>query len=604
MKAYKLILGLGACMCLTTGCYDLDVYPEDELSSGTFFQTQDHADQAMMGVYSVMQEEAAFGRQYSFDCLGGIAAGYDPYGYANISRGTYTTSESIVTDKFEMLYEGISRANVVLQNVDNCDMTDELKTQYKAEARFMRALYYFTLLDLWGGVPIYDETTVVSQDFMNMLKPRSTAEEVRKFIIDDLNAAITSLPKEWDAANYGRATCGAAMALKGKVYLYNKQYQEALDCFEELVNNPNGKYATYALYEVPGDPKASYANLFKPGGDESSEMIFAIQNMGGVGQDYGMPMAKYMGTRSTYGSDWNNVMAATNFADSYETKDGTNYDYTTFQFNWDTFTGKNFTSDENVRKSVFYCLLDGSTVTQWPDGFTDPTTIENNYLVKMYEEERDPRMSASLICPYTYYLGAVNKVPTGMRYVIVDQEKSPSTPLAANGFVQVNSVSNHEFYLWRKFVPEGDMDGELNAREDTPINFPLIRLADVYLMMAECYNELDDRNNAVEYINKVRRRVNMPVINGGDPWMTANTKEEVFARLKHERAVELAAEGHSFSDMRRWGLLEEVAGPVEVITHTNTFYTRVVRERDYLWPIPQTEMDINPNLQGNQNPGW
>ncbi len=90
------------------------------------------------------------------------------------------------------------------------------------------------------------------------------------------------------------------------------------------------------------------------------------------------------------------------------------------------------------------------------------------------------------------------------------------------------------------------MNGEINNREDTPINFPLIRLADVYLMYAECKNELDDQTTAVEYINKVRQRpsTNMPAINSGATWLKATTKSEVFERIKHERAVELIAEGH------------------------------------------------------------
>ena len=161
MKKYKLIAVLAASMAFTTGCYDLDVFPEDQLNSTTFFQTQAHADQAMMGVYSLMTDEDVFGRQFGFDCLGGVGSGYDPASYATIARGTYTSSEGFVTNKFQKLYEGISRANIVLQNVDKCDMTEELKERYKAEAKFMRALYYFTLMDFWGGVPIYDETTIV-----------------------------------------------------------------------------------------------------------------------------------------------------------------------------------------------------------------------------------------------------------------------------------------------------------------------------------------------------------------------------------------------------------------------------------------------------------
>ena len=92
-----------------------------------------------MGVYSQMTHNDVFGRQFGFDCLGGVGAGYDAPSYPNIGRGTYTTTEGAVGDKFKQLYEGVTRANIVLQNVDQCDMSDELKTRYKSEARFMRA---------------------------------------------------------------------------------------------------------------------------------------------------------------------------------------------------------------------------------------------------------------------------------------------------------------------------------------------------------------------------------------------------------------------------------------------------------------------------------
>lgn len=578
MKKYKLFITLAASLFLTSSCYDLDVYPEDQLSSGTFFQTQDHADQIMMGVYSQMQSDDIFGRQFGLDCLGSIGSGYDPASYAVIGRGTYNSTSGLVTGKFKNLYEGIARANILLQNVDRCDMSDELKLRYKAEARFMRALYYFTLMDFFGPVPVYDESTIVAEDFMNMLEPRKSLEEVRKFIIDDLDNADTYLPTEWDASNAGRATKAAAMSLKGKVLLYAKEYEAAKECFEAVVTNKEGKYGEKELYP-------DYAGLFKPGGDESSEMIFAIQNIGGVGQDFGMPTTFYMGSRASYGSCWNNVMASIDFVDSYECKDGK-------PFNWnDYFEGYNENID--IRKEVLYAKLDNSKKV-----VTYPASREK--LLEMYEN-RDPRMKASIILPYTHYAGWVKNAPKDTEFILLEKQGDAHEN---NGFIRVNQ--NYQLYLWRKFVAEGNMDGAINNRTDTPINFPIIRLADVYLMLAECYNQMEngDQEKAVYYINKVRNRasVNMPEINNGDSWMEARTKEEVFARIRHERAVELAAEGWSFSDMRRWGLLEEVAGPVKDIVNKK-LYDRVVNERDYLWPIPQDEIDKNPNLRPN-NPGW
>ena len=578
MKKYKLFITLAASLFLTSSCYDLDVYPEDQLSSGTFFQTQDHADQIMMGVYSQMQSDDIFGRQFGLDCLGGIGSGYDPASYAVIGRGTYNSTSGLVTGKFKNLYEGIARANILLQNVDRCDMSDELKLRYKAEARFMRALYYFTLMDFFGPVPVYDESTIVAEDFMNMLEPRKSLEEVRKFIIDDLDNADTYLPTEWDASNAGRATKAAAMSLKGKVLLYAKEYEAAKECFEAVVTNKEGKYGEKELYP-------DYAGLFKPGGDESSEMIFAIQNIGGVGQDFGMPTTFYMGSRASYGSCWNNVMASIDFVDSYECKDGKPFDWN------DYFEGYNENID--IRKEVLYAKLDNSKKV-----VTYPASREK--LLEMYEN-RDPRMKASIILPYTHYAGWVKNAPKDTEFILLEKQGDAHEN---NGFIRVNQ--NYQLYLWRKFVAEGNMDGAINNRADTPINFPIIRLADVYLMLAECYNQMEngDQEKAVYYINKVRNRasVNMPEINNGKPWMEARPKEEVFARIRHERAVELAAEGWSFSDMRRWGLLEEVAGPVKDIVNKK-LYDRVVNERDYLWPIPQDEIDKNPNLRPN-NPGW
>lgn len=566
MNKFKIVLVAIASLLIFNGCYDLDRYPTDKLSSGTFFKNQDHADQAMMGVYSVMQYWDVFGRQFGFDCLGAVGMGYDPASYSSIQRGIYTTSEGFVTEKFKHLYEGISRANIVLQNVDAVDMSGELKERYKAEAKFMRALYYFTLLDFYGGVPIYDETLVVADEFNNMLLPRSSADEVRAFIIKDLDAAIANLPAEWDQPNKGRATSSAAMSLKGKVYLYNKQYNEAATCFESVVNS--GKHALYSDYE----------NLFKPGGDESSEMIFAMQGMGGIGSDLGIPTTFFMGSRSSYGSCWNNVMAETNFVDSYEYKDGRPFD-------WDEVI-PGFTTSTEVKDKTFRATLsdDNKTVVAYPEA--------KEKLLEMYEK-RDPRMAISVILPYAKYKGWVANAPRDCEYVIASGVNE------VNGFIRANQ--NYETYLWRKFVAEYDMDGAITDRRDTPINYPIIRYADVLLMLAECYNETGKLAEAVNLVNQVRARVDMPGLNSGPEWLAVKSKEEMFRRIKHEREVELAAEGLSFSDMKRWGLLEETARSVTGFTG-KVYYERVVRERDYLWPIPQAEMDKNKNLQ--QNPGW
>ncbi len=573
----KKITILSAALALTmslTGCYDLDRYPTDKLSSETYFKTEDHAKSAMMGIYSRMQNDNVFGLQFSMDCLGGIAMGYDNASYTNIMSGTYDVTNGQVSSKWTNLYEGIARTNIFLRNVDGCAMSDELKAQYKAEARFMRALFYNELLNFFGGVPYYDETTDVSKDYANMKNPRSTADQIRQYILADLQAA-EALPETWDAANHGRATKWAARALEGRVFLYNKQYAEAKKCFEDVIQHSGS-----SLYD-------DYAGLFLPGGDDSSEMIFAIQNMGGVGTDYGMPMCFYMGTRASYGSCWNNVMVATTFADSYEWKDGR-------PFSWkEYFAGTelaDFETNNATKAKFFNSTFKGSKITAY-------TTYKDQ--IKQMYADRDPRMTATLITPYSDYIAWYkNKEHPSIFALPVN------TVQDGNGFIRVNG--NYNCYLWRKFVPEGDMGGAINKRDDTPINFPLIRYADVLLMMAECEWALNNDAVAIDYINQVRQRpsVMMPKLtwNGVDSPVNVKTHDEVFARLRHERAVEFAGEGLSFNDMKRWGLLETLNGKAENEITGKTRYKRVVRSRDYLWPIPSTEIEKNAEL--TQNPGW
>lgn len=107
-------------------------------------------------------------------------------------------------------------------------------------------------------------------------------------------------------------------------------------------------------------------------------------------------------------------------------------------------------------------------------------------------------------------------------------------------------------------------------------------------------------------INQVRQRpsTNMPALNSGPSWLEARTHDEVFQRIVHERAVELAAEGHRFGDLKRWKLCEEKLNFKYDDILGNDRYTRKFVERDYLWPIPLTELERNPDLKSQQNPGW
>ncbi|MDE7147861.1 MAG: RagB/SusD family nutrient uptake outer membrane protein, partial [Duncaniella sp.] len=131
--------------------------------------------------------------------------------------------------------------------------------------------------------------------------------------------------------------------------------------------------------------------------------------------------------------------------------------------------------------------------------------------------------------------------------------------------------------------------------------FPLLRLGDVLLMLAEAYNESGATDKDIVEVNKVLARVDMPGLDSGPAWLAVGNKEEMAERIRRERAFELAGEGQRYWDLRRWGLLEESVKDATDI-FGDLMYTRSYQPRHELWPIPLVEMERNLNL--TQNPGW
>ena len=560
-----------------TGCYDLETYPGDKVNEGTFYKTGDHAHQGLMGIYGMLRLNEAYGYQFCFDHLGDIAYGYN---YYMMFLATYTDRDGTIQAHWQTFYDGIHRVNTFIRSVKGMHgiITDEQIDEYVAEAKFLRAMFYFSLTDLFGGVPYYDESTNVNEEFMNLKQPRSSLEEIRAHILEDLDEAIKFLPVEHAASEYGRATKGAAYALRGKVHLYDKEWQSAINDFEEIVYNKSNNYG-YALDD-------DYARVFKLyNGAKSPETVFSIQNKSGVGTEYGMQIQALMGSRGAYGSCWNNTVPSTQLVDMYEFKDGR-------PFNWDeVFPGYNaMTPDE--RKELLSIEMEGGAIVGLREA--DTAKILSAYTC------RDPRLMATVIVPYSHYMGNIGRTTNVDLIFALDHDLAGN---ANGGTIQNNAgwVS----YLYRKFVTEGDQGGAISNRLHSPFAFPLIRFADVLLMLSEAYNEAGQLDKAVTEFNKVRARVGMPGLNSGPEWMAVSSKEQMAERIRKERAVEFAGEGLRFSDLRRWGyeIARKTLDNVDAVSiYGEPIYTHLFTERDMLWPIPGVERERNKEL--TQNPGW
>ncbi|WP_167761872.1 RagB/SusD family nutrient uptake outer membrane protein [Barnesiella sp. WM24] len=575
----KYIAGILAVTIAATGCESLDYIPGDQMSGQVFWQTEDHARQAAVGMYAAMKSSWCFGLEFTFDMCSDLADGTSPL--ADISRGTsFASNSSGVQNHWQYLYELVHRSNTVIRNVKDMPISSETIDRVTGEAKFLRAMAYFRMLNCWGGVPYYDESCDINEEFSNLKSPRCSAEELRGHIIDDLTEAIEKLPVSWDAADLGRATKGAAYALRGKVYLFNEEWDKAIADFEEIVYNKTNNYG-YSLHP-------DYNELFRLyNGNHSPEMIFSIQSIDGNTAGYALDIVSYFGNKSTMRLIASNrIVPSTTLVDMYENLDGS-------QFDWDdVFPGFNEGDSQLRRKYMCVAIDQGSTtVTSTLD--CDTTKVMDAY------RNRDPRLCLNVITPYSHYLGTdAGSNPMDKQFVLADPTKG-GAPMEAMAFIRNSEGWNS--YFWRKWIPTGNLDGYWGEYNRTPYEFPLIRLGDVLLMLAEAYNESGDIDKAVTEVNKVRERVGMPGLNSGDSWLAVGSKEEMADRIRRERAYELAGEGQRYWDLKRWGLLQSsVKNATDIFG--DLMYTRSYQSRHEMWPIPLVEMERNTNL--TQNEGW
>lgn len=573
------ILILAAASMGAAGCQSLDFTPADQLSGPTFWKTEEHARQAAVGMYAAMKAQWCFGMEFTFDMCTDLADGTTPW--ADISRGTsFASNSGGVQNHWQHLYELVHRSNTVIRNVATMPISRQTIDRVTGEAKFLRALAYFRMLNCWGGVPYYDETCDINEQFATLDAPRCQADELRRHIIDDLTDAIAKLPVSWEAADLGRATRGAAYALRGKVYLFNREWEKAIADFEEIVYNRTANYG-YSLHP-------DYNELFRLyNGNHSPEMIFSIQSIDGNTAGYALDIVSYFGNKSTMRLIASNcIVPSTTLADMYENADGSPFDWD------DVFPGFN-SADPQTRRDLMCVAIDaaGTVVTSTLN--CDTTKVMDAY------RRRDPRLCLNIITPYSHYLGTdAGSNPADKQFVLADPTRG-GTPMEAMAFIRNSEGWNS--YFWRKWIPTGNLDGYWGEYTRTPYEFPLIRLGDVILMLAEAYNETGAIDLAVDEVNKIRLRAGMPGLNSGPEWLAVSDHDGMAARIRRERAFELAGEGQRYWDLRRWGLLESTVKDATDI-FGDLMYTRSYQKRHELWPIPLVELDRNRNL--TQNPGW
>lgn len=562
----------------------LDLAPYDEISSGNVWRKASLAELTVTGVYNnlLYDYNTATASRLNWDAFSSIM---DPsssvYNNYSLLLGTITANESSFETYWKVFYEGISRANDVIANISKVpDMTAEKKAQYIAECKFIRGYYYYRLNVLWRGVPLYLEPVEVA----DCTKGRSSESDVWDAIIGDMTDCIleNNLPDKYasNSPDYGRITKAAAYTLRGKVYLWKKDWNAAQKDFEAVTK------MGYSLFQ------SGYGNLFTESNEKCDEMIFSVQMIEESG--YGSARPYRYGNPLTAGNGYSAFFFNPNFVDSYECVDGK-------PFNWDDYL-PGYSSMTPKARSVFF-LRDGlktkekATMTTYGADMTKYLADGNEARILAAYQGRDPRLLATVITPYSTYDGGL----TGATYTYTYRWPYRGYD-AKDPYDFRSNLNNYMLYSVRKFVPVGR---ENIFTQYNPIDIPVFRYADVLLSLAEALNEQGETDEAAGYVNLVRNRAGVAALNS-NAYTTVTGKEDMRKRIQHERSVELAGEEQIYFDELRWetwknkkfatgnGLLEVWGSPV--------YEYSWLGDQCLLWALPSSECEKNTNLI--QNKDW
>lgn len=433
------------------------------------------------------------------------------------------SNSGFLLQTYRALYLGISRTNTAIDCVSSMeaieDLTDETKAALIAEAKFLRAYYYFRLVRIFGGVPIID---FVARDDSKWILTRSSVDEVYAFIKADLEEAESLLPKKWDDNNVGRATKGAAQAMLLKVNLYTKDFAKAAEWGKKVIES--GSYSLCPRYQ----------DNFTIAGENGPESVFEYQYRNEPSSDYGEGFGSQLGSFTL-------VLCRPRSGD--KVVNGWGFNHPT-QNLYDEF------EDGDVRRD--WTIVDFTAAGM-------ETNVDMSYYGNTY---------------------------TNRKYAMFDSE-DPLNYKQEGG-------STETFH---------DSRGPLNNRQ--------IRYSDVLLMYAEACAENGNDAEAINALNQVRERVNMPTypgytfkVNG-----TEITSPTLMQAIRHERRVELAMEGHRWFDLCRWNGVDGkgVKAHMEAYqaTESGAVQSQIqefVAGKHELFPIPFEEIDLNPAL--TQNPGY
>lgn len=277
MKKILVLASLATLLMTSCGDSFFDLEPASSVTIDKVYKTASDYNVAVIGCYAKLQSQVNF---YTECCeyrsnnlsLGAPTAGtQDRY---DIDHFTEKPSNGILSSYWANFNNNVYRCNLLLDQIDGANFAENLKKQYKGEAMFIRALNYFNMYRIWGGVPATKHVVSAAEA---LKVARYSDEQMFDLIAGDLKEIVDNnyLPETYSSADMGRATSGAAKALLGKVYLTFHKWTEAKDILSQLI----GKYQLVS----------PIAQVFNVDNKNNNEIIFAVhfnKEIEGEGHSY------------------------------------------------------------------------------------------------------------------------------------------------------------------------------------------------------------------------------------------------------------------------------------------------------------------------------
>lgn len=525
--------------CCLTSCTGMDNTPVDSYLDEEFWTTQERAQYVLNMAYNQMYSAR---QMYSDEKLSDNLIQVRTFTDERIIRnGNSEPTTGLFNYEWRDNYAGIKTCNVFIKNIDLIRMAKVKILRMKAQARFIRALMYLRLTQYYGDVPYFTVEPTVDEA---KHKKRTPYKQVMDSIHSELDAIIEYLPTkdELREDERGQITKGAAIMLQARAYLYDSDWKN-VERYCTMLMDEQSTYGHYRLFD-------SYSGLFLQDNEYNDEVIL----------DYG-----YAPKFRTWGEMFDmaplSVGARVN----------------------DCAPTENLVED--------FIMLDGRMPQNSPL-FNESRPYNN----------RDPRLTHTVVYDGYDWSGNIND-GTVDKIIYTNPDAGDNT----DAYSGHNNNQTQTGYYVRKYYDPKHEDHLYSA-----INIIMMRYADVLLMYAEAMNEQGLMSEEVwnRTVRVLRERAGFK-LGCALNYPAENDKETMRSLLRRERRSELALEGLRWYDIKRWRAGMEYLNQRMRGAKFESKYTRYIQldlyqfdeNKDYLWSVPQSQIDINKNLLPN-NPGY